>query len=185
GSPGIEKVLIDKYAVADLWEKRHLLYAMGAVPSPRTFSFLIDVALSTNDPKLREAALGWGLGPNIAEPVVQQTYLDVATNSEQPIEIRLGPLRALVEAGNAEAMVYLKEHAQEQLALTQTLGLAGHREWLLTTLNLPYPTSQPSSLPSSGPRHLSPASQPEPAPPSPPTTQLNPAVSPGSPAPTP
>lgn len=156
--PGIERILIDKYAVASLREKRHLLYAMGAVPTPRTLSFLSDVALSTNDPELRTTAVWMGLGPNLAEGQVQETYLALLENHALPPKDHLSLLCALIEAGNASAIGYPKAHSEEVVAeLEREVPNPIVREKLFKTLGLPHPASGPTSRPSSEPRPPDPA----------------------------
>ena len=146
--PGIGPILVAMYKKADSeFNKRHLLYAMGAVPIQTTIAFMSDVMLSASSSTLRKAALSYGLLPNIAEPAVQEALLVFVKSSQQSISDRCWVLAELLHARNKDAIAYARLQGQELLSNAETAGVdAKYRNLLAEQMGMLTAASQPGPM---------------------------------------
>lgn len=122
--PSIGPILVRMYDNADSeYDRTQLLYAMGAVASPRTVAVLLGTVQSTDSPKLREEALIYGLATNIEDPCIQEGLLGIVKDIRQPLDDRCWVLAELIHAGSAGARDYARQHGQGLLASARASGV--------------------------------------------------------------
>jgi hypothetical protein len=113
--PGVEGVLLRKYANADPDDQGLLLYCMGAIHGPETLEFLRETLFSTDDEDLQDAVI-YFLWFSISDEGVQRVLLEYVKDPQFPAELRCAVLWDLAtEEGNPEAIAFVESDVREML----------------------------------------------------------------------
>lgn len=136
--PGIGAILVGEYHRAESEQEQvRLLFAMGAVPDSKTVDCLSDVAVSTRRAALRDAALAYGLMPNIELPSVRQALMRFVMSTQGPVEDRCWILAELLYAGSDDAIAYASTAGQDLLFKAELTGASlGARQSLAQQMHL-------------------------------------------------